>query len=90
MLSDPSLGVEKLRDFIVALREGSTRKEEASQALNAHAERTFPSRWTPRPPRRKRVKNLPSKKLIRRACYANIQRLYNIRRKDAAVTVQDG
>ncbi len=55
--------------------------------LKEHTAKIFPTRWLPAPPS---GKVLRSNKQLRRARYASIQRLYKLRRKDAAKTILEG
>ncbi len=81
---------ERLRKWILDILEGRLTKLEGVKLLKEHTEKIFPTRWLPAPPLRTSGKVLRSNKQLRRARYASIQRLYKLRRKDAAKTILEG
>ncbi len=81
---------EKLRKWILDMLEGRLTKLEGVKLLKEHTALIFPTKWLPAPPLRTSGKVLRSNKQLRRARYATIQRLYKLRRKDAAQTILEG
>lgn len=86
---EPKLGVEVLKSIASALKSGVINDSQGRDLLEQHAQEWFPYRWKPSVVRHK-ITHKWSNKTIRRANYAVIQRLYKLRRKDAAATVLSG
>ncbi len=81
---------ERLRKWILDILEGRLTKLEGAKLLKEHTAKIFPTRWLPAPPIRTSGKMPRSNKQLRRARYASIQRLYKLRRNDAAKTILEG
>ncbi len=75
---------EKLKNLILDILERRETKIEGARMFKEHAAKVFPTRWLPAAPKRTLGKKLRSNKQIRWARYASIQKLYKLRKKDAA------
>ncbi len=89
-IEDSRIQPEKLRNLIRSILEGQQTKAEGAKLFKEHAAKVFPTRWRPTVPKRTLGKKPRSNKQIRRAMYANIQKLYKLRKKDAAKTILEG
>ncbi len=81
---------EKLKNLILDIREGRETKIEGARMFKEHAAKVFTTRWLPAAPKRTSGEKPRSNKQIRRARYASIQKLYKLRKKDAAKTILEG
>lgn len=89
-MEDSRIQPEKLRNLIRNVLEGRETRAEGARLFKEHAAKVFPTRWRPAVPKRTLGKKPRSNKQIRRAMYASIQKLYKLRKKDAAKTILEG
>lgn len=89
-LLEPKLGAMELRSIVEGLLANSLDTLSAIQMLEDHATLYFPHCWNPSRCHSRPTRIPRSTKQIRRANYAAVQRLYKLRRKEAAKTVLSG
>lgn len=89
-LEDPRVGTQKLKGIAEGLLGGWISKEQAAQSLESAIQECIPLKWNPMKMRRVFGKKPKSSKEVRRARYAHTQRLYKLKRKDAAHSILEG
>lgn len=89
-LSEPKLGADTLAQIARDLQNGEISSERCRAMMEDHARHWFPHTWKPSSARSQAEARQLSKRAIRRANYAATQRLYKLRRRDAAHTVFSG
>ncbi len=89
-LEDPRVGTQKLKEIAEGLLGGWVSREQAAQNLESAIQECIPLKWNPVKRRRVFGKKPKSNKEIRRARYAHTQRLYKLKRKDAAHSILEG
>ncbi len=88
-LEDPRVGSGKLKEIAEGLLGGWVSKEQAADSLESIIQEHMPLKWKPGD-WRSVFKKPQSNKEIRRAKYAHTQRLYKLKRKDAAHLILEG
>ncbi len=83
-------GGDKLRLIAEGLLEGIVTREEGAEQLEILTQEFAPLKWQTCAKRRGLRKEPRSKKQVRRARYAHIQKLCKLKRKDAAHSVLEG
>ncbi len=89
-LEDPRVGAQKLKGIAEGLLGGWVSLEQAAQSLESAIQECIPLKWNPVKRRRVFGKKPRSNREIRRARYAHTQRLYKLKRKDAAHSILEG
>lgn len=87
LAKDACYGFAEVASIAADLVAGVIDVAEANRLLDEHVAKYFPNRWKPSVRGKRDVSPTFSRK---RAQYAEIQRLYKTRRKDAATTVISG
>ncbi len=88
-LEDPRVGSGKLKEIAEGLLGGWVSKEQVADSLESIIQEHMPLKWKPGNGRSV-FKKPQSNKEIRRAKYAHTQRLYKLKRKDAAHLILEG
>lgn len=89
-LSEPKLGAETLSQIAEDLQNGKISRKKCRVLMQEHAQHWFPHTWKPTSARPEPKVRQWSKRDIRRANYAAVQKLYKLRKRDAAQTVFSG
>ncbi len=89
-LEDPRVGTQKLKEIAEGLLGGWVSRDQAALSLESTIQECIPLKWNPVKSRRVFGQKPKSNKEIRRARFAHTQRLYKLKRKDAAHSILEG